>query len=162
METEMKRIAEIAKNHKKLQTLVHHINVDNLREKHRLALANKASGVDGITKAKYEENLEENLSDLIARMKRQAYKPQFVRRVYIPKEGSSEKRGLGIPAYEDKLVQSIMADVLTAIYEEKFLDFSYGFRPKRSCHDAIKKLGKIIEKKKVNYVVDADLSLIHI
>lgn len=157
METEMKRIAEIAKNHKKLQTLVHHINVDNLREKHRLALANKASGVDGITKAKYEENLEENLSDLIARMKRQAYKPQFVRRVYIPKEGSSEKRGLGIPAYEDKLVQSIMADVLTAIYEEKFLDFSYGFRPKRSCHDAIKKLGKIIEKKKVNYVVDADI-----
>jgi len=90
-------------------------------------------------------------------MKSQAYKPQSVRRVYIPKEGSKGKRGLGIPAYEDKLVQSIMADALTAIYETKFLDISYGFRPKRSCHDAIKALGKIIERKKVNYIVDADI-----
>ena len=157
METEIKRIAEIAKNHKKIQTLVHHINVDNLKEKHKVAYAKKASGVDGVTKSMYEENLGDNLSRLIDRMKKQAYKPQNVRRVYIPKEGSSEMRGLGIPAYEDKLVQSVMADILTAIYEEKFLDFSYGFRPKRSCHDAIKKLGRIIEKKKVNFVVDADI-----
>ena len=153
----MKRIAEIVKNHNKLQTLVHNINVENLKEKHRLAISKKATGIDGVTKAIYEENLDENLLNLVDRMKKQAYKPQDVRRVYIPKEGSTEKRGLGIHAYEDKLVQGIMADILTAIYEEKFLDLSYGFRPKRSCHDAIKKLGKIIEKKKINYIVDADI-----
>lgn len=157
METEKKRIAEIAKKHDKVQTLVHHINVDNLREKHKQANAKKATGVDGVTKDIYEENLEQNLSDLVERMKRQAYKPQSVRRVYIPKDGSNAKRGLGIPAYEDKLVQSIMADGLTAIYETKFLENSYGFRPKRSCHDAIKALGDIIEKKKVNHIVDADI-----
>ncbi len=153
----MKRIAEIASKHGKVQTIVHHINVGNLKEKHRKAILKKAAGVDGVTKIIYEENLEENLSNLMDRMKRQAYIPQDVKRVYIPKEGSNERRGLGIPAYEDKLVQSIMADILTAIYEEKFLDFSYGFRPDRSCHDAIKKVGNIIEKKKVNYVVDADI-----
>lgn len=157
MKTEMKRIAEIAKKHNKLQTLVHHINVDNLRKKHRLADARKSTGVDGITKSKYEENLEANLLFLVDKMKRQAYKPQAVRRVYIPKEGSKDLRGLGIPAYEDKLVQGVIADILTAIYEEKFLEFSYGFRPRRSCHEAIKKLGRIIEKKKVNYIVDADI-----
>jgi group II intron reverse transcriptase/maturase len=157
VETEMKRIAEIARKHGKVQTLVHHINVENLKAKHKQALSKKATGVDGVTKEIYEENLEQNLSNLINRMKRQAYKPQSARRVYIPKEGSNDKRGLGIPAYEDKLVQSIIADALTAIYETKFLDISYGFRPKRSCHDAIKAIGKIIEKNKVNYVVDADI-----
>lgn len=157
METEMKRIAEIASKYGRVQTIVHHINVENLKEKHKKATARKAAGVDGVTKAIYGENLEGNLTNLMERMKRQAYIPQDVKRVYIPKEGSNEKRGLGIPAYEDKLVQSIMADVLTAIYEGNFLDISYGFRPNRSCHDAIKKLGNIIEKKKVNYVVDADI-----
>jgi len=153
----MERIAEIAKNHNKVQTLVHHINIDNLREKHKIARSKKATGVDGVTKGMYDENLEDNLQNLVDRMKRQAYKPQNVKRVYIPKEGSKEKRGLGIPAYEDKLVQSIMADILNAIYEEKFLDISYGFRPNRSCHDAIKGLGRIIERNKINYIVDADI-----
>ena len=157
MKTEMKRIAEIARNHGKVQTLIHHINVENLREQHKQAKAKKATGIDGVTKEKYEENLDENLKNLVDRMKRQAYKPQEVRRVYIPKDGSKEKRGLGIPAYEDKLVQRIMAKILTAIYEEKFLDVSYGFRPMKSCHDAIKRLGRIIEKKKVSYIVDMDI-----
>ena len=157
METEMKRIAEIARNHGRVQTLIHHINVENLREQHRQMKAKKATGIDGVTREKYEENLEENLKNLVDRMKRQAYKPQEVKRVFIPKDGSKEKRGLGILAYEDKLVQGIMAKILTGIYEEKFLDVSYGFRPKKSCHDAIKKLGKIIEKKKVNYIVDMDI-----
>src|SRR5699024_10624836 len=127
------------------------------KEKHQKSKSKKATGTDRVTKDIYEENLEENIANLVERMKSQAYKPQSVRRVYIPKEGSKGKRGLGIPAYEDKLVQSIMADALTAIYETKFLDISYGFRPKRSCHDAIKALGKIIERKKVNYIVDADI-----
>lgn len=157
METEMERIAEIARKHNKVQTLVHNINVDSLRAKHKIANSKKATGIDGVTKALYEENLEDNLQHLVDRMKRQAYKPQNVRRVYIPKEGSKQKRGLGIPAYEDKLVQSIMAEILNAIYEEKFLEVSYGFRPKKSCHDAIKRVGNIIEKTKVNYIVDADI-----
>lgn len=140
MKTEMERIAKIAKEHNKLQTLVHNINIGNLREKHKIASSKKATGIDGVTKAIYEENLEGNLQNLVDRMKRQAYKPQNVKRVYIPKEGSNQKRGLGIPVYEDKLVQSIMADILNSIYEEKFLEFSYGFRPKKSCHDAIKSL----------------------
>ncbi len=157
METEMKRITETARKHDKLQTLVHHINIDSLKEKHEIAMSKKATGVDGVTKDMYSENLEDNLQNLVDRMKRQAYKPQDIRRAYIPKEGSKEKRGLGIPAYEDKLVQGVMADVLNAIYEVKFLDISYGFRPNRSCHGAIKRLGNIIERNKVNYIVDADI-----
>ena len=157
METEMNRIAEIARKHGKVQTLVHHINVENLREQHKQMKSGKATGVDRVTKEEYELNLEENLANLVDKMKRQAYKPQEVRRIYIPKDGSKEKRGLGIPAYEDKLVQGVMAKILTAIYEEKFVDVSYGFRPKKSCHDALKKLGRVIEKKKVNYIVDMDI-----
>jgi len=89
-------------------------------------------------------------------MKRQAYKPQPVRRAFIPKDEKSV-RPLGIPSYEDKLVQSAMSKILNEIYETEFKDFSYGFRPKRSCHDALKALNMIIETKKVGYVVDADI-----
>jgi len=101
--------------------------------------------------------LQENLTDLIYRMKRMSYKPQSVRRTYIPKTGSNELHPLGIPAYEDKLVQGAMADVLNAIYDPLFLDLSYGFRPNRSAHQAIKQLNEIIMKKNVKYVVDADI-----
>jgi group II intron reverse transcriptase/maturase len=118
---------------------------------------NKATGVDRITKGDYEENLDANLADLVARMKKQAYKPQAVRRVYIPKPGTNKQRPLGVPAYEDKLVQAALAKILNVIYEVDFLDCSYGFRPGRGCHDALKALNRIIEKGNVNYVVDADI-----
>ena len=90
-------------------------------------------------------------------MKRQAYKPQPVKRVFIPKAGSNKMRPLGILAYEDKLVQKVLSDILNAVFEEDFLDCSFGFRPNRSCHDALKSLNKIIQDKKINDIVDADI-----
>lgn len=113
--------------------------------------------MDNGTKEGYGQNLDENVQDLIRRMKRQAYKPQPAKRVYIPKLGSNKGRPLGIPAYEDKLVQSVIARILNAIYEQDFLECSFGFRPKRGGHDALKVLDKIIIKPKINYVVDVDI-----
>ena len=97
------------------------------------------------------------MENLVGRMKRFSYKPLPVRRTYIPKLGSNKKRPLGIPAYEDKLVQGAMANALTMVYEPKFMDFSYGFRPKRDCHQAIRALDDIIIMKKTSFVVDADI-----
>jgi RNA-directed DNA polymerase len=110
-----------------------------------------------VTKGEYEANLDDNLADLMARMRRQAYKPQPARRVYIPKPGTDKQRPLGIPAYEDKLAQAVLAEILGAIYEVDFLDCSYGFRPGRGCHEALSALARIIEEKPVNYIVDADI-----
>lgn len=159
METELARIAERARKDPKFrfQTLVHYINERTLTAAHENMDGRKAVGVDGVSKASYGENLEANIADLVARMKRQAYKPKVVRRVFIPKPGSTKKRPLGIPAYEDKLVQAVMVKILNAIYEQEFLGFSYGFRPGRSAHDALKHLNNIIEEQRVNYIVDADI-----
>ena len=107
-------------------------------------------------KAEYGENLEENVENLIARMKQYSYRPQPVRRTYIPKDGSEQKRPLGVPAYEDKLVQGAMADVLAAIYEPKFYDCSWGFRAGRGCHQALKALDGILYGW-TNWVMDADI-----
>ena len=159
METVLARIAAMAKERpkEKFTTLAHHINVDNLAMAHVKQSALKAPGVDKVTKDEYEERLYPSLQDLVERMKRQAYKPQPVRRTYIEKPGTSKLRPLGIPAYEDKLVQSVMADIMSAIFEQDFLDCSFGFRPNRSCHMALKVLSRIVETKKVNYVVDVDI-----
>ena len=121
--------------------------------------AGKASGVDEVTKAEYEKNLRSNVKDLVARMKRQAYKPKPVKRIYIDKD-NGKKRPLGIPAYEDKLVQKALSKILNVIYEEDFLDCSFGFRPDRSCHDALRRLGEIISKSEIEYVVDTDIKVI--
>jgi retron-type reverse transcriptase len=100
--------------------------------------------------------LEEHVDALLGRMKSFSYRPQAVRRTYIPKTDGTVQP-LGIPAYEDKLVQGTMAKVLTEIYEPRFLDCSYGFRPKRSCHDVIREINQAIMTKKVNYILDADI-----
>ncbi len=118
---------------------------------------NKASGIDQVTKEQYAENLLENLDDLIGRLHRMVYIPQPVRRVYIPKPGSGKKRPLGIPALEDKLVQAGLSKILQAIYEQDFIDDSYGFRPGRSCHDALRAVEETVDRCGTEYIVEADI-----
>lgn len=136
---------------------MHYVNKETLIEQHKKQLLGKASGIDKVTKEEYDRNLSENLDNLINKMKRFSYKPQPVRRTYIPKPGSDNKRPLGIPSYEDKLVQGAMAYVLNEIYETKFLDISYGFRPNRSAHMATREINQTIMTKQVNYIIDADI-----
>lgn len=159
MRTKLERIARIAKERPKerFTSLVHLINEESLIQVHRQMKAKKAPGIDKITKDKYEENLTENVRGLITRMKRNSYRPQPVLRRYISKIGTTESRPLGIPAYEDKLVQLVLKEILEAVYEQDFLNCSYGFRPQRGCHEALKALNYIIEKKGINYIVDVDI-----
>jgi len=158
MLTGMDRILQLVEEHpdRKLQTLMHLVNKTTLKEMHKRQETGKASGVDGVTKSIYDKNLDENLENLLARMKSFSYRPQPVRRTYIEKEGSDETRPLGIPAYEDRLVQGVIAEILNIIYEPKFYDFSYGFREARDCHQAANYLDKVIMGK-TNWVVDADI-----
>ncbi|NDL68237.1 reverse transcriptase domain-containing protein [Anaerotalea alkaliphila] len=159
METKLARIARIAKERPKerITSLAGLIDKESLTERHNQLNGRKAAGVDQVTKDEYESNLENNIESLVEQMKRQAYKPQPVKRVYIPKPGTDDKRPLGILAYEDKLVQSVLSDILNAVYDGDFLDCSYGFRPNRGCHDALKAVNKIIQDKNIHYVVDADI-----
>lgn len=157
MENDYLKIAEQVGKYGKVQNLMALVNKENLTSKHKVQAKKKATGVDGVTKSEYSQNLDENLNSLVSRMKSFSYRPLPVRRTHIPKIGSDKLRPLGIPAYEDKLVQSVMADILTAIYEPKFIDMSYGFRPKRSCHQAILNLDGKIMHDSVNYIVDADI-----
>lgn len=158
IDTRLSRIAEVAKTRPKerFTSLAHVLDKQTLWDCHLELPADKATGVDEVTKAEYEENLEANLDELVARMKRQAYKPQPSRRTYIPKD-EKNLRPLGIPAYEDKIVQKALNKVLNAIYEQKFLDCSYGFRPGRSQHQALRALDSIIMGQPIRYVVDADI-----
>lgn len=159
MYTKLERIAEIAKENpnEKFSALIHHINKEMLMQCHKELKGNKATGIDGKTKLQYEANLEENITSLLERMKKFSYKPQPVRRVYIPKPGTEKKRPLGIPAYEDKLVQLAINKILTAIYEQDFLESSFGFRKGKGCHDALKQLDVYLSWRNINYVVDADI-----
>jgi RNA-directed DNA polymerase len=157
MENERKDIRELAKKYQRLQTLMHYVNKETLIKEHNKQISGKASGVDKVTKEEYEINLNNKIDNLLERMKLFNYLPQPVRRTFIPKPGSDKLRPLGIPAYEDKLVQGAMAYVLNEIYETKFLDCSYGFRPDRNCHMAIKEINRLIMTKKVNYILDCDI-----
>lgn len=156
MENERGDIRSQSIKYKKLQTLMYHISKETLIKEHQKQNTNKASGVDQVTKEKYELNLYDNIDNLLERMKNFSYKPQAVRRTYIPK-ANGKLRPLGIPVYEDKLVQGVMANILNEIYEPRFLDCSYGFRPNRNCHDAISRIKKSIMTRPVNYILDADI-----
>ena len=151
-----KQISRQLDKYNNVQSLMRYINVNSLYDMHIKQKGNKATGIDRITKLKYEENIEENLKELIDKMKSNKYKPNPVRRVMIPKPNGKE-RPLGIPSYEDKLVQAKMAEILNIIFEKYFKEFSFGFRPERSCHQAIYEIDKIIMHGKVNWIVEADI-----
>lgn len=159
LQSELERIRQIAATNKdaRFTTLWHHVyNIDRLREAFYGLKRNSAKGMDGETWEHYGQNLETNLQGLSARLKQGAYHAKPVRRVYIPKP-DGRRRPIGIPALEDKIVQSAAAEVLQAIYEADFKSFSYGFRPGRSQHDALDVLAVGIERGKVNWVLDIDL-----
>jgi RNA-directed DNA polymerase len=139
-------------------SLYHHIcDVDNLRASYDKLDAHKATGEDGVTKEEYGKNLEENLRDLAARLKRMGYRPEPKRRSYIPKPGTAKGRPLGISNLEDKIVEEATKRVLEPIYETVFEDNSYGYRPGRTQHQCLDALGRTIQQQRVNYVVEADV-----
>ena len=136
--------------------LLHHVDVDRLRAAYWALKPKAAPGVDGVTWADYGQDLEANLRDLHARVHRGGYRARPSRRVYIPK-ADGRQRPLGLAALEDKILQRAVVEVLNAIYETDFLGFSYGFRPGRSPHHALDALAAGILRKKVNWVLDADI-----
>jgi len=158
MSSGLERVRERAKTEKKerFTALLHHVDVDLLRTSYSRLKRDAAPGVDGITWGQYEQNLESNLVDLHARVHRGAYRSQPSRRKFIPKADGRE-RPLGIAALKDKIVQRAVVEVFNAIYEEDFLGFSYGFRPKRGQHDALDALAVGITQTPVNWIVDIDV-----
>jgi group II intron reverse transcriptase/maturase len=156
---ELERIREQVNRHEgeRIQNLASNITTNLLMEIHTETDGRKAPGIDGVRKKDYSEDITNNLEDLVSRMKREAYKPHASRRTYIDKPGSSKKRPLGISCYEDKLVEKAVAKLLEIVYEPRFLEMSYGFRPGRSCHQAIKEVLTEIQNHKVSYVVEADI-----
>jgi group II intron reverse transcriptase/maturase len=152
------KIAELAKQipDQALTTLSHHIDLEWLREAHRRTRKNAAPGVDGQRAEQYAERLDENLEDLLNRAKSGLYRAPPVKRVEIPK-GKSGSRPIGIPTHEDKVLQRAVVMALEPVYEETFHDFSYGFRPGRSAHDALDALWKGIMRLSGGWVLEVDI-----
>lgn len=137
-------------------SLAHHLNVEFLKDCYYHLARNKAVGVDGVSWAEYEVGLDDRLERLVTRLKRKTFKPLPSKRVYIPK-GNDEFRPLGISAIESKIVESGLARILGSIFEADFFDYSYGFRPYKNAHQALKVIGDSINGKPVNHVVEADI-----
>jgi retron-type reverse transcriptase len=151
-------VRKAAKERKEMKftALLHHLTVDLLRESFYALKRKAAPGVDGMTWQEYESGLEGRLADLHNRVHRGAYRAKPSRRVYIPKP-DGRQRPLGVAALEDKIVQQAVVSILNQIYEEDFRGFSYGFRPGRSQHQALDALSFALLRKKVSYVLDADI-----
>src|SRR6266511_363328 len=152
------RVRRVAQQDKKVRftALLHHVDVDRLRVAYWALNPKAATGVDGITWEDYGRDLEANLRDLHARVHRGAYRARPSRRVFIPK-ADGRRRPLGVAAVEDKLLQRAVVEVLNAVYQQDFLGFSYGFRPGRSPHHALDALAVGIERRRVNWILDADI-----
>jgi group II intron reverse transcriptase/maturase len=160
MARDLTRIGQQARKDEKMRfTSIYHFvtDIDHLRASYEEMEKASAPGIDGVTKEEYGERLEGNLRELADQLGRMGYKPQPVKRVYIPKPGSQKKRPLGLPCFEDKLVQMALTRVLEQIYEADFIEGSFGYRPGRTQHDALDELGRTIQLKKVNYIVEADI-----
>lgn len=157
--TKLDRLARKARREPKFRftSLFHLMNAENLRGCFDRLRGDAAAGIDQVTKEEYARNLEENLADLVGRLHRMAYIPQPVRRTYIPKPGSTKQRPLGIPCLEDKIVQAGLMRILNVIYDQDFIDDSYGFRSGRGCHDALRALSRTVEPGNTHYVVEADI-----
>jgi group II intron reverse transcriptase/maturase len=157
--TKLQRIAFKASKDKRCQftSLFHLMNKPLLLECFARLKGKAASGIDNITKEQYAINLDVNLDNLVKRLHNMSYKPLPVLRVYIPKPGNNKRRPLGIPALEDKLVQGGLVKLLQSVYEQDFINDSYGFRPGRGCHDALKALGLTVEGQPVHHIVEADI-----
>lgn len=158
MATKLERIAELSAQDPAMvfNSIGHLINVEFLRKCHEKMDGDKAVGIDGVTKEEYGRYLNENLVDLVDRMKKKSYRPKPARKVEIPKD-NGKMRPLSIYCYEDKLVQEALRQILEAVFEPMFYDEMMGFRPGRSCHQALRKLNTMIEKRNTNYILDADI-----
>ena len=158
MGTKLARISEMSVEHPDMvfTSIGHLIDVELLTECHRDMDKKKAVGIDGVTKDEYEKELGENLKELVNRLKSKSYRPKPAKRVEIPKD-NGKTRPLSIYCYEDKLVQEAVRRLLEAVFEPHFYEEMMGFRPNRGCHDAIKKLGVMLEKRKTSWVLDADI-----
>ena len=152
------KVVERARNEPegRFHSLAHLLDVPALERAYQRLRKDAAVGVDGVTKEQYGQALEGNLLDLHERLVSKRYRHQPIRRVHIPKE-KGKTRPIGIAAFEDKLVQDAVREVLQAIYEQDFLDCSYGFRPARSAHDAIRALDRIAHRGKVGWILEADI-----
>ena len=157
MSSDYTKIIKQLTKYKRVEGLMQYINYESLMEQHRKQERNKAPGIDNVNKTEYDKEIEQNIEEILYELKTFKYRPTPVKRVYIPKTGNKELRPLGIPIYKDKIVQSVFTDILNAIYENIFINNSYGFRPGRNCHKAIIELNKIIINKRVNYIFDADI-----
>ncbi|MCK9421317.1 MAG: reverse transcriptase domain-containing protein [Bacteroidales bacterium] len=157
--TKQNRIAEIAKKYqdKTLVSLHHHMDMDWMQEAYKRIKPKTSPGVDGQTLVMYEENLEHNLQDLLERAKSGRYVAPPVKRVYIPKGDGREQRPIGIPTVEDRILQRAVLQALEPVFETDFFDFSYGFRPRKSQHEAVDYLWKQIYQQNIGWIIDIDI-----
>ena len=157
--TRQRKIAELAQREPKLTltTLAHHVDDVWMREAYRRIRKDAAAGVDGVTAAQYEADLEANLSGLLERFKSGGYRAPAVRRVHLEKPGTSKTRPIGIPTLEDKILQRAVLMVLEPVYEQDFLDCSYGFRPGRGAHQALQSLWEGLMEFGGGWVIDLDI-----
>src|SRR5437016_8173563 len=158
MYTDIDRIGELAKEDPKRQffSIAHLITVEKMYEAFRSLRKDASAGIDGVTYQQYEINAEEKIRQLHQRLKEGKYQVQPLRRVYIPKE-DGKQRPISIPALEDKIVQKVVVNLLNAIYEQDFLECSYGFRPGRGQHQALDEVGRVICTRPMGWVLEIDI-----